>query len=144
VAGKYGTDPIDAAISTQDVDLFRELMSKGLDLRRGCPAEWASQVALNEGGDLMLKFLLENGMQLGCLRDPPLHTFLRMGIATDSYPADRAIRVAEVLVKNGASVNQRDSQGKSIFDVLDRAKSAPRIAPLREVLTKMADQARTS
>ena len=86
----------------------------------------------------MLEFLLENGMRLSCLKEPPLQAFLAFGIATDNYPVDRAIRVAEVLVKNGASIDQRDSQGKSIFDVLDKAKSAASVAVLKEALTKMA------
>jgi len=41
----------------------------------------------------MLEFLLESGLELQCLREPPLHAFLRFGIATDNYPIDRASRL---------------------------------------------------
>jgi TonB family protein len=86
----------------------------------------------------MLEFLLENGMQLNCLTEPPLHAFLYFGIATDGYSPDRAIRIAEVLVKHGARVDQRDSQGKSIFDLLDQPKWASRVAALRDALANLA------
>jgi len=138
--GKYGTDPLEAAIRTKNVDLLRALVSKGLNIRKSqpCPAYWAAQNALAPGGDQMLEFLLENGMQLNCLTEPPLHAFLYFGIATDGYSPDRAIRIAEVLVKHGARVDQRDSQGKSIFDLLDQPKWASRVAALRDALANLA------
>ena len=138
--GKYGTDPLEAAIRTKDVDLLRALVSKGLNIRKSepCSAYWAAQNALAPGGDQMLEFLLANGMQLSCLTEPPLHAFLRFGKATDSYATDRAIRIAEMLVRHGASVDQRDSQGKSILDLIDQANWASPVAPLRDALANLA------
>jgi hypothetical protein len=136
--GKDGTNPVKAAIMKNDVDLLAELMSRGLIIggNKSCPADFATGgSALRPGGDLMLDFLLENGMRIDCLQDPPLHAFLRYGIAASDYPVEQAARVAGVLVKHGASVNQRDSQGKSILDLIDAAKEPERMLPLREVLT---------
>jgi hypothetical protein len=137
--GKYGTDPLEAAIRSNDTVLLKELMSRGLNVRgsQPCPAFHITQGnALRAGGDLMLEFLLDNGMRLDCLPEPPLHALLRFGIGTETYPIDQAIRVAEVLVKRGANVNQRDGQGKSIFDLLDQAPNAARVMPLRDALNK--------
>ena len=136
--GKYGTTPIDAAIRTKDVELLRILISKGLDIRKPCPAYVAT--ALEPGTDLLLEFLLENGMQLECLAEPPLHAFLRRGLASDNYPVDLAIKVAEVLVKHGAIVKQQNLEGQSILDVLDDlpANAASRVAALKEALNKFA------
>jgi hypothetical protein len=142
-AGQYGIDPMEAAISTGDTELIQTLISKGLNLRttQPCPAFWASQKSLREGGDVVLAFLLENGMRLDCLSEPPLHSFLRFGISAADYPVERAIAVAEILVKNGADVNQRDPQGKSVFDVVGlgvQANGASRMAPLTEALSRLA------
>jgi hypothetical protein len=138
--GKYGTYPLEAAIRTKDVDLLKALVSKGLNIQKSepCSAYWATQNALAPGGDQILEFLLGNGMQLSCLTEPPLLAFLRVGIATDSYPTDRAIRIAEMLVRSGASVDQRDSRGKSIFDLLDQPKWASHVAALRDAMAKLA------
>jgi len=139
--GKYGTDPMRAVIETNDVELLGTLISKGLNIRKTdpCPAYYAAGgSALRPGGDAMLASLLENGMQLGCLREPPLHSFLRFGIATASYPVDQAIRVAEVLVRHGANVNQRDSQGESIISVLDHTTEPSRLSALKEALMSLA------
>lgn len=164
--GQYGTTPIEAAIRTKDVDLMRSLLSLGLDLhgRSGaapqinpsgsllaqginiqggaaCPAFAATQVALDPGGDAMLEFLLENGVDFNCLGEPPLTAFLRFGIATEEYPVDRAVRIAEILAKNGALVSQKDSRGRSILDVLDHdlpAEARNRVAALKEALVKIS------
>jgi hypothetical protein len=142
--GRYGVSPMEAAINMKDVDLLRELVSKGLNIQGSqfCPASWAAQNALGPGGDIMLEFLLENGMQLGCLINPPLQQFLSMGITTDDYPIEQAIKVAEALVRHGANINQRDSQDKSIFDVLNRPDviSRPHAAVLKEALAKLEVQ----
>ncbi len=142
--GKYGTVPIEAAIRTKDADLLKELISKGLNIRNNqlCPAYFAAQNALSPNGDLMLQFLLENGMQLSCLTNPPLREFLIFGMALDTYPIDRAIKVAEMLIKHGVSVDQRDSQGKSIFDILNEKDMAsrPHVAVLREALIKLKNR----
>lgn len=143
--GKYGFDPMLAVITTNNVDLLRRLMSRGLNIRNGksCPANTASQgYALRPGGDVMLDFLLENGMRLDCLREPPLHAFLRFGVSTANYPVDQAIRVAKVLVRHGADVNQRDLQDQSIFDVLAQAKEPSRVIALREALISVAPHCR--
>lgn len=137
--GKYGTDPLWAAIMSNDTELMKALTSRGLDIRKSqpCAAYSATQNAvLRPGGDAWLEFLLESGMRLDCLSEPPLQAFLRFGIATDNYPVDEAILVAEVLIRHGANVNQRDSQGKTIFDLLDQAKDTMRMRPLREALSK--------
>jgi TonB family protein len=139
--GKYGTDPMWAAIRSTDADLLRALISKGLNIQKSqpCSAYPVTQsTALLPGGDVWLEFLLENGLRLDCLGEPPLQAFLGFGIATDNYPVDQAIRVAEVLINHGANVNQRDSQGKSIFDVLDQAKEPSRLIALRDALVNLA------
>lgn len=140
-SGQYGTDLIEAAISTNDVDLLRALASKGLDIRntKQCTAYYATMYALKPGGDLMLNFLLENGVSLECIKQPPLHAFLKVHMAIDIYPIDQAIRVAEVLVRNGALVNQLDSQGETIFDALDHLpeNAATNTLSLRKALLKM-------
>lgn len=140
--GQYGTGPIEAAISTNDIDILKALMSKGLNIRnrQPCTAYIAAQNALKPGGDLMLEFLLQSGMPLDCLHQPPIHEFLTLGIATDNYPVEQAIRVVEIIDRNGVMrINERNSQGQTIFDVLDRlpAKATAHILPLREALTKM-------
>ncbi|MEQ1907567.1 MAG: protein kinase [Vicinamibacterales bacterium] len=132
--GRYGTTPVEAVIRSKDVALLRELLSRGLDLRKACPAITASQSALEPGGVVMLEALLESGMQLGCLQEPPLLAFLRIGTRMNEYPVDRAIEVAEVLVKHGALVNQQDSKGRSILDSLDVETWAAHVAPLRAAL----------
>jgi len=145
--GKYGTDPMWAAIRSNDTELMKALMSRGLNIRKTqpCAAYPATQSAvLRPGGDAWLDFLLENGLRLDCLGEPPLQAFLRSGIATDNYPVDEAIRVANVLIRHGANVNQRDSQGKTIFDVLDQAKGGYRVRPLREALSNSPAEAGTS
>ncbi len=138
--GRYGTTPIDAAVKTQDVELIKMLISKGLNLGKSCPAYVATQTALGLGGELTLEVLLENGMKLDCLTEPPLIAFLGRGLASEDYPVDRAIKVAEVLVKNGAIVKQQDLEGRSILDVLDDlpANATSRVASLREGLNRMA------
>jgi Flp pilus assembly protein TadD len=60
---------------------------------------------------------------------------LNFGLATDQYPVEQAIRVAEVLLRHGANVNEKNAQGQSIFDVLAQAPDPSRIAPLMEMLT---------
>ena len=140
--GRYGTSSLQAVISSNDVGLLQMLLSKGLNLRArsngACPAWNAMSTALQPGGSVMLETLLDNGLQLGCLPGPPLESFLRMGIASESYPIERAIEVAEVLVKHGAEVDQRDAQGKSILDILADPQWASRVAPLRAALVSMA------
>lgn len=137
--GRYGTEPAEAAVRTKDVELLKALLSRGLDIRKRqpCLAYWAAQNSLAPGGDVMLEYLLDNGMPLNCLTEPPLHAFLRMGIAADGYPTERAIAVAEVLMKHGAKVRQLDGQGKSILDVLGEAKDPSRVAPLKEALSQL-------
>lgn len=139
---KYGgKNPINSAIVTKNVELLKILISKGLNIRDGqsCPARTALSVARDPGGDSMLEFLLANGMPLNCLFEPPITSALRMNIAADNYSVDRAIQIAEILVKHGASVNQKDSRGNSVFDMLDRlpANTASRAAVLKGALLKM-------
>ncbi|MDP2932817.1 MAG: hypothetical protein Q8N81_01660, partial [bacterium] len=120
------------------------LLAHGIYIQSGsaCPAYAATQVALEPGGDLLLEFLLENGMQLSCLSEPPMLAFLRFRIATDNYSADRAIKVAEALVRHGVDVGQLNSRGESIFNVLHEKDVASRSHAdvLREALTKLANQ----
>lgn len=132
--GKYGIAPLDAAIGTNDVNLVRRLIGKGMKLP-GCPRQWPRYGnALSPGGDVMLDFLLIQGVRMDCLGEPPLHAFLAFGIAKDSYPVDQAIRVASVLIRHVAAVDQRDSRGRTIFDLLNLAKNPSRVLPLRDAL----------
>ena len=89
----------------------------------------------------MLEFLFENGVDLNCLGEPPLTAFLRFGIATDKYPVDRAVRIAEILARNGAVVSQKDSRGRSLLDVLEQdlpVGAIDRLAVLRDALAKIS------
>ena len=142
--GKYGNVPLLAAISANDVELLKELMVRGIDLKNSklCPAYTSAGHALQPGGDIMLEFLLNNGMQLNCLTNATLDEFLRFGIATDSYPVDRAVKVAEVLVQHGASFEQKNFAGQTIFEMLDdpNLASHPHVAELKEALMKLKNQ----
>jgi ssDNA-binding Zn-finger/Zn-ribbon topoisomerase 1 len=138
-ADKYGTSAIEAAVEANDISVMKELMLRGMNVRsiKPCPAFWEAQHALESGGDVMLDFLLENGMQLSCLAEPPLHTFLGFGVSGKDYPVAQAIKVAELLVEHGADTAQCDSQGRTIFRALDRARTSVNLAPLKAALTKM-------
>ena len=145
-----GTDPIWMAVQTKDVSLLDALISRGLDIKksRPCAAESVMQIALTQGGDSLLDFLLRQGMPLNCLGQPPLHAVFGFGIATDEYLKDvsleSALRVAAILFRNGANIEQRNAQGQTIFETLDGVKSvpaAPRAAALNEALRTMSADA---
>jgi hypothetical protein len=140
--GKYGTDPSDAVSMSKDVDLLYALMDRGLKIRNGqdgCTAFWMHQgLALDPGGDAMLDALLARGMDVRCVgggTQGPLTVFLTWGMGARKYPIDGAVRAARVLIKYGANVNQRDSDGRTIFDHINEHLAAnPELATLRDVL----------
>jgi hypothetical protein len=135
------TSAIEAVIQSHDLDLLKALMARGLDVRstKLCPAHTAAQEALKPGGDLMLDFLLQNGASLSCLYIPPMLACLASGLSMENYPSDQAIRVAEILVKHGVPIRQRDAQGKTIFDLLNEpgVYRHPHAALLRAALAQL-------
>ena len=135
--GLWGDSPRDSALYANDVPLMRALMARGLDLKRGCAANIAAQQAVTWPDTRMLEFLLTNGVQVGCLSAPPMHSFLGFGIATPTYSLERALQVGELLLNHGVELYQRDSQGRTIFDVLDTGiarHGATRIQELKRSL----------
>lgn len=141
--GQYGTAPRAAAVQTNDTTLVRALMLRGmtLDDPTFCVMGLFGNAALKPGGDVMLAFLFANGVDLSCLGQPPLQAFLTFGVAREDFPVDRAIRVAEVLVKNGADVAQKDALGKTVLDHLADPRWAARVAALREALVGLSEAA---
>lgn len=135
--GRYGMRPSEAAVKANDVPLLDMLLARGLDLRKSCVAEHASQSSLEPGGDVLLEALLAGGMPLDCLTRPPLHAFLLSGISGDSYPVDRATNVARLLIQNGARIDQRDSSGESILEVLADARWSDRVTALRQAIVEV-------
>jgi hypothetical protein len=136
--GQHGFSPAEVVIGTADVVLLKEMLSRGLDLRKSCAALQASNCALDAGGEVMLQALFDNGMRLDCLRESPLRTFILSRVGSDAYPVERAIRVAEVLASHGVAVNQRNREGRSVTDELDDPRWAFRLGPLRSALARMA------
>lgn len=135
--GKYGENPTTAAFSSNDVALMKALVARGLkiDNAERCDAQSVVWSALRPNGDVMLQYLLENGLSLACLQTPPLNLVLGQGIATKDYPVDQAIAVARILVPHGADVTAKDGQGRTVFDVLAPG-DATRIAPLHAYLVE--------
>ena len=140
-AGQHGICPVEAVIFSKQPELLTELISRGMNIQTGEPSPeyWAAQNALQPGGEVMLKILLEKGLKLNCLTTPPLHEFLSGCMGSGDCPIEQAIKVAEMLVQYGADVEQRDVLGRTIFVVLDQKDSAsrPHIAVLREALLKL-------
>jgi len=163
---RHLASPIEAAFNSGDTNLITQLMARGLNLQNGdspqsdvspnnrtyfqtrgsgirfgaaCPAASATSAVLKPEGDRILEFLLKNGMQLGCLAEPPVMAFLRLGIATDHYPVEEAIKVAAVLAAIGVPVRQPDSGGKTIFDLLEEPDVAKHshASKLREALLEL-------
>lgn len=134
-AGKYGLDPAYAAFSSNDVEMIKALVKKGLSLSdtKHCPAHSIAQSALAPNGDIALEYFLANGLSLDCLGSPPLMAFLGFGIASKDYAADRAMAVARILIAHGADVSATDSQGHTVFDLLAKG-DAERVALLRQML----------
>jgi hypothetical protein len=152
---KHGTDPSDAVTMTRDVELLNTLMKKGLKVHNDgkdghCTAHWMYQgVALEPGGDAMLDALLSEGMEVKCLTPgngsrAMLPAFLSWGLGGSDYSVDRAIRVAEVLVKHGVDINQRDYDGKSIFDRIEQhIPENPELVRLQVALRSLTGQVAT-
>lgn len=137
--GPYGDPPLEAGVQSNDTTMLRELMHRGLvirDLDR-CALYPAIYSALQPEGEVMLEFLLRNGVALDCLRSPGYHAFLRFGISMPDYPVERAIRVARVLHDHGADIEHRDHDGKSIFDLLEAPEWRARVAPLHEAMRSL-------
>lgn len=134
--GVYGIDPIETAISSNRTDLLRALMSRGLKVstENACAHTTGSSL-LRPGGDVMLDFLLSNGLRLDCGGEPPFARFLRWGISLDNYPVSRAIALAQVLFKHGYSVDARDREGRTVLDLIQQTDArGNRLAALREAL----------
>lgn len=138
---RHGIQPRDAAVQTNDTALVRALMLRGMTLvdPRFCPFDQFRFAAFQPGGDVMLAFLLANGVSLSCLGQTPLHAYLTFGVAHEDFPVDRAIRIAEVLVKNGADVRQKDALGKTVLDHLADPKWSAKVAALREALVALSE-----
>lgn len=117
----FGVTPFSAAIGTRDLELLEALFGRGLDLQRGgCPAGDVAWVVTGPKGDLVLELLMKRNLQLGCLAEPALHSYLRIGIAKEDYPVEQAIRVARILIMHGVSLERRDSKGKTIIEALEQ------------------------
>lgn len=139
-SGRHGVTPIEGVLATNSIELLQEMMALGLSLdsTTQCVARWSTWYALKPEGHKMLTFLLEHGMKLNCLSGPVLHEYLTGGTDSASYPEEEAIKVAQVLIDFGVSLNQKDFQNKTIFDVLDSVKSPARVAKLKEFLLQLA------
>lgn len=136
--GQHGQSPMEGAIDSNSVELLRALIARGLNLRQGCPAYWAAQrLVTMEDGASTLQFLMDNGMDVNCIEwQPPMMAFLMHGIATDEYSAERAIAIARVLVAHHVPVEQRDQEGRTIYDRLNQYPDY-RVGPLRAALREM-------
>ncbi|MCX6735683.1 MAG: hypothetical protein NTZ13_01210 [Candidatus Parcubacteria bacterium] len=119
--GKYGISPIESVIKTNDIQLLEEMISRGMKIKESklCPAYTIGQNSFKPGSDIMLEALLKNGLQFNCLDRPPLFEFLDRGIKNSDYPTDQAVKIAKILIKNGANVNQKDYNGETILDRVD-------------------------
>jgi tetratricopeptide (TPR) repeat protein len=62
--------------------------------------------------------MLAHGLQLNCLREPPLLAFLRFGIARSDYSIGRAVQIAQILIENGANLDDRNRAGETLFQAL--------------------------
>lgn len=138
VSSKHGRPPIWAAIASGDFTLLAALRRRGLSLvsRYDCTARMAVYTGFQPNGDVMLRYLLENGMSLKCLDGPALHSFFGFGINSSSYSIANAIKIADVLLAHGANVSERDKQGKSIIEFLNVAKSQKDLSPLKQHLER--------
>lgn len=133
--------PFKAAIQTMDLELLNNLIARGLTIRsEACLADDVRWIVFNPGGDLVLELLLQNGLRLNCLKEPPLQEFLMMGIAREDYSVENATKIARILVGRGAEINEVNSHGKSIFDLLDgEDPSRSRFMVLRDTLDKLSN-----
>jgi hypothetical protein len=132
-----GVSPSYAAFTAGDIPLLEALLSRGLSIDRGCAAYSAMQGAMRPGGEKALRFLLERGMSLRCLTEPPLVALFRSGIATSTYSVDQKMVVADVLMAYGASPGQRNAQGEDLFVALRRGLDSqwwPNVEAVRRAL----------
>lgn len=138
--GKYGTTPVEGAIRSNDPVMVAALVQRGLNLRskKPCIASFATISALRPGGDRMIDWLLENGMDFECLWEPPFQAFLRSGMATDSYPVKDAVRVARVLIHHGIPTSGRDVSGATVLDLVNQQRNRQLLGPLRQLLENPA------
>jgi len=127
------------AIETKDSELVSALLKRGLKVGP-CDVQRAPSVVLEPGGEAFFSFLLENGTSRSCLKAQPLNYFLSWGIGADHYPADGALIVVKLLLRHGAVINQPDSQGKTLFDMLDQGKDTSSIGVLRQALKDLDAQ----
>jgi len=134
---RHGISATEALGSLTDVELLNQLVTRGLDLSKECPAESFRYGALKPGGPALLGTLLAKGMRLECLSEPAFSAFLTFGIGLDSYSVERAIEVAQILQTNGARVNEVNRDGKTILSIVNDPKYAERLAALRAALISM-------
>ena len=135
--GKHGTTSVQGIIWSLDAELLRAMVRRGLDLSRHCPAFSATQITFRPGGIAMLRALLENGMQCGCLSQPALIEFLGYHNYNDGASVETAIEVARLLVAHGAKVSQRGIQGKTVLDLLGDPERGTGATRVRQALITM-------
>lgn len=137
---KHGRSPIETAVLSGNPSLVRSLIERGLNLNNGpsqCGAAYyARWQRPRQGSTRFLEFLLDNGMNIACLKTPPLHAFLTTGISTKGYDVDEAVETARFLIARGARVSDRDQQGQTILERFGSLKPATQaqVRPLFQFL----------
>lgn len=135
ITSKHGLHPAYAILRSNDVGFLKHMMGIGFSIDENplCLADIVG-FQMKENEAVMLEFLLENGMPLDCMRSPPLIGMLRKGIATKNYSINQKVEIARLLINAGAKVNERDSKGKSIWDLLNNYEHMHDFTLLRKEL----------
>jgi hypothetical protein len=146
-----GNSPIDSVIMSRNVDLFEVLVARGLDLRliqsqpNRCLDYPLQSIALEKGGDLMLRALIKNGLSFRCFKKPVIYLFISWGIGSDLYiPRLEQLELfLNVLLENGIDIGERDMKGFSAIDLVsNQAQSSnknfvPNLQALKDLLDRI-------
>lgn len=110
----YQEVALELAVVSNNIDKVKELLSNGADIEGGRDDDYLLRKAINNGRYEMIKLLIDHGAQVKSLPNKfsPLHYTVRFS----QLSSPEIIKIAKLLIDNGADINHNYNSGYPIFE----------------------------
>lgn len=110
----YQEVELELAVVSNNIDKVKELLSNGADIEGGRDDDYLLCKAIDNGQYEMIKLLIDHGAQVKSL--PNKFSPLHYTVCCSQLSSPEIIKIAKLLIDNGADINHNYNSGYPIFD----------------------------